>query len=113
MPQARQSTTEQDDCREIPARYGSRSSFIREALEAEIRRERIREDEVRHAQGYARKPGEFDVWFGEQDIISTEVVLNKGDGLPYLCGELRQPPDGSQEQYRRAQARPGSQIIHE
>jgi hypothetical protein len=40
------------------------------ALEAEIRRQRIREDEARHAEGYARKPvapGEFDVWVNEQD----------------------------------------------
>jgi len=52
------------------ARQTSRSAFIRDALEAEIRRQRIREDEVRHAEGYTRKPvapGEFDVWLGEQD----------------------------------------------
>jgi metal-responsive CopG/Arc/MetJ family transcriptional regulator len=52
------------------ARNTTRSAFIRHALEGEIRRERIREDEIRHAQGYARKPvepGEFDVWFSEHD----------------------------------------------
>jgi predicted transcriptional regulator len=52
------------------ARKTTRSAFIREALEAEIRRQRIRDDEVRHAEGYARKPvapGEFAVWLGEQD----------------------------------------------
>lgn len=52
------------------ARKTTRSAFIREALEAEIRRQRIRDEEVRHAEGYARKPvvpGEFDVWLGEQD----------------------------------------------
>jgi len=52
------------------ARKTTRSAFIRDALEAEIRRQRIREDEVRHAEGYARKPvapAEFDVWFSEQD----------------------------------------------
>jgi len=52
------------------ARKTTRSAFIRGALEAEIRRQRIRDDEVRHAEGYARKPvapGEFDVWLGEQD----------------------------------------------
>jgi metal-responsive CopG/Arc/MetJ family transcriptional regulator len=52
------------------ARKTTRSAFIREALEAEIRRERIRENETRHAQGYTRKPvasGEFDIWFNEQD----------------------------------------------
>lgn len=52
------------------ARKTSRSAFIRSALEAEIRRERIRSEEARHAQGYARKPaapGEFDVWADEQD----------------------------------------------
>ena len=51
-------------------RKTTRSAFIRGALEAEIRRERIREDEARHAQGYKRKPvapDEFDVWFSEQD----------------------------------------------
>lgn len=52
------------------ARKTTRSAFIRAALEAEIRRQRIREDEARHAEGYARKPvapGEFDVWVNEQD----------------------------------------------
>ena len=52
------------------ARKTTRSAFIREALQAEIRRQRIRDDEVRHAEGYARTPvapGEFDVWPGEQD----------------------------------------------
>jgi metal-responsive CopG/Arc/MetJ family transcriptional regulator len=52
------------------ARKTTRSAFIRDALEAEIRRERIRVEEMRHAEGYARKPvsvGEFDVWFSEQD----------------------------------------------
>jgi len=52
------------------ARKTTRSAFIRDALEAEIRRAQIREDERRHAEGYARKPvapGEFDVWLREQD----------------------------------------------
>jgi metal-responsive CopG/Arc/MetJ family transcriptional regulator len=52
------------------ARKTSRSAFIRDALEAEIRRQRVREQEARHADGYARKPvapGEFDVWLDEQD----------------------------------------------
>jgi metal-responsive CopG/Arc/MetJ family transcriptional regulator len=52
------------------AQKTTRSAFIREALEAQIRRQRIREDEVRHAEGYAREPvapGEFDVWLTEQD----------------------------------------------
>jgi predicted transcriptional regulator len=52
------------------ARKMTRSAFIREALEAEIRRERIREEENRHAEGYSRAPvaqGEFDVWLNEQD----------------------------------------------
>jgi metal-responsive CopG/Arc/MetJ family transcriptional regulator len=52
------------------ARKTTRSAFIRDALEAEIRRQRIRDAEVRHAEGYARKPmapREFDVWFNEQD----------------------------------------------
>ncbi len=52
------------------ARKTTRSAFIRDALEAEIRRQRIREDEARHAEGYARKPvapGEFDAWVNEQD----------------------------------------------
>ncbi len=52
------------------ARKTTRSAFIRDALEAEIRRQRTREDEVRHATGYARKPvalGEFDSWVNEQD----------------------------------------------
>jgi metal-responsive CopG/Arc/MetJ family transcriptional regulator len=52
------------------ARNTTRSAFIRAALEAEIRRVRIREEEARHTQGYARKPvkpGEFDIWLDEQD----------------------------------------------
>ena len=52
------------------ARKTTRSAFIRDALEAEIRRQRIRDAEARHAAGYARKPvapGEFDVWLKEQD----------------------------------------------
>ena len=52
------------------ARNTTRSAFIRDALEAEIKRARIREEEARHAEGYARKPvtaGEFDVWLNEQD----------------------------------------------
>ncbi len=52
------------------ARKTTRSAFIRDALEAKIRRERIREEEVRHVEGYTRKPvepGEFDVWLNQQD----------------------------------------------
>ena len=52
------------------ARKTTRSAFIRNALEAEIRRQRIREDEIRHVEGYRRNPvarGEFDVWLSEQD----------------------------------------------
>ncbi len=52
------------------ARRTTRSAFIRNALEAEIRRQRTCEKEMRHAEGYARVPvraGEFDAWFNEQD----------------------------------------------
>ena len=45
-------------------------SPVDERLEAEKRRQSIREDEIRHAEGYARKPvvpGEFDIWLDEQD----------------------------------------------
>jgi predicted transcriptional regulator len=52
------------------ARKTTRSAFIRVALEAEIRRERTREEEARHIEGYARRPvtrGEFDIWTDEQD----------------------------------------------
>jgi predicted transcriptional regulator len=52
------------------ARKSSRSAFIRDALEAEIRRQRIRDDEIRHGEGYTRQPvarGEFDGWLSEQD----------------------------------------------
>jgi metal-responsive CopG/Arc/MetJ family transcriptional regulator len=52
------------------ARKTTRSAFIRIALEAEIQRQRVREEEARHVKGYARKPvmpGEFDVWNSEQD----------------------------------------------
>ncbi len=52
------------------ARKTTRSAFIRDALEAKIERERIREKELRHADGYAQKPvvaAEFEVWLNEQD----------------------------------------------
>lgn len=52
------------------ARKTTRSAFIRDALEAQIRQEGIRQEEIRHAEGYAQKPiasGEFDAWLGEQD----------------------------------------------
>ena len=48
----------------------TRSAFIRDALEAKIRRERIREEEVRHSEGYSQKPvalGEFEIWLSEHD----------------------------------------------
>ena len=56
------------------ARRTTRSAFIRQALQAEIRRQHIRDEERRHADGYARKPvvpGEFDVWLQEQDWGSS------------------------------------------
>ena len=52
------------------AKRTTRSAFIREALKAEIRRQRIREEEARHTEGYARQPvlsGEFDIWLNEHD----------------------------------------------
>jgi len=52
------------------ARKTTRSAFIRYAVEAELDRERMRVEEARHAQGYARNPvtrGEFDAWEKEQD----------------------------------------------
>jgi metal-responsive CopG/Arc/MetJ family transcriptional regulator len=52
------------------ARKTTRSAFIRVALEAEIRRQRVSEEEARHVKGYALKPvtpGEFDIWNSEQD----------------------------------------------
>ena len=52
------------------ARKKTRSAFIRDALEAEIRRQRVHEEEARHTAGYARhpvSPEEFDVWHDEQD----------------------------------------------
>ena len=51
-------------------RKTTRSAFIRTALEAELRRERVKELESRHADGYARQPatpGEFDAWIDQQD----------------------------------------------
>jgi metal-responsive CopG/Arc/MetJ family transcriptional regulator len=56
------------------ARKTTRSAFIRQALEAEIRRQDIQTQEVRHAEGYSRHPvapGEFDIWLGEQDWGSS------------------------------------------
>jgi metal-responsive CopG/Arc/MetJ family transcriptional regulator len=52
------------------ARKTTRSGLIRVALEAELKREGVREAERRHAAGYALKPvapGEFDIWENEQD----------------------------------------------
>jgi metal-responsive CopG/Arc/MetJ family transcriptional regulator len=52
------------------ARMTNRSAFIRQALESEIRRQRVREAEARHVEGYVRNPvapGEFDVWLNQQD----------------------------------------------
>jgi len=51
-------------------RKTTRSALIRHALEAELRRERILGLEGQHAEGYRHfpvKPGEFDLWVGEQD----------------------------------------------
>ena len=47
----------------------SLSAFTREALREALARERIRNLERRHRQGYARHPvrvGEFDAWESEQ-----------------------------------------------
>lgn len=52
------------------AKRTTRSAFTGEALKAEIRRQRLRDEEMRHAEGYARQPllpGEFDIWLNEQD----------------------------------------------
>lgn len=52
------------------ARKTTRSAFIRHAVALELQREKLREQEVRHAQGYANEPvkaGEFDIWTKEQD----------------------------------------------
>ena len=52
------------------ARKTTRSALIRTALEAELRREHVRELEEQHIAGYRRSPvaaGEFDVWLSEQD----------------------------------------------
>jgi CopG family transcriptional regulator / antitoxin EndoAI len=52
------------------AQKTTRSAFIRDALEAQIRRQQIRENEARLTDGYTKKPvasGEFDMWIGEQD----------------------------------------------
>lgn len=49
--------------------HTTRSAFVRAALKAALRRQRIRELERRDAEGYARRPvepGEFDVWEDEQ-----------------------------------------------
>jgi predicted transcriptional regulator len=59
------------------ARKTTRSAFIREALEAEIRRQQIREDEIRRAEGDTRKPAEsreFDIWLSEQDWDTSKGV---------------------------------------
>ena len=52
------------------ARNTTRSAFIRRCAGSGDPSNANREEEARHAQGYARKPvtpGEFDVWVNEQD----------------------------------------------
>ncbi len=52
------------------ARKTTRSALIRDALEAELRRERVSELEARHAAGYAEHPphpGELSPWLDQQD----------------------------------------------
>lgn len=47
----------------------SRSAFARDALREALARERLRNLERKHRQGYARQPvqvGEFDAWETEQ-----------------------------------------------
>ena len=47
----------------------TRSAFIREALEAALRKHNIKLMEQQDAEAYALQPvtpGEFDVWYGEQ-----------------------------------------------
>jgi len=56
------------------ARKTTRSALIRDMLEAELRREKVRAEERRHAEGYVRcpvEPGEFDAWLDEQDWGTT------------------------------------------
>jgi metal-responsive CopG/Arc/MetJ family transcriptional regulator len=51
-------------------RKTTRSALIRDALEAELRRERVSELEARHAAGYAEHPhlpGELSPWLDQQD----------------------------------------------
>jgi metal-responsive CopG/Arc/MetJ family transcriptional regulator len=51
-------------------RKTTRSALIRGALEAELRRERIKALESRHAAGYAEHPvvpGELSIWLDQQD----------------------------------------------
>lgn len=55
--------------RMIAELHTTRSAFIREALEAALRRHDIGKLEQQHAQGYAQhpvEPDEFDVWTNEQ-----------------------------------------------
>lgn len=59
------------------ARNFARSAFIRDALEAEIQRQQIREDEIRLTGDCTRKlvtPGAFEVWL-------TGVAESFGLGL--------------------------------
>lgn len=51
------------------ARKTTRLAFIRAAIKAEIKRDRLHELEARHAQGYASRPvmpGEFHIWANER-----------------------------------------------
>jgi metal-responsive CopG/Arc/MetJ family transcriptional regulator len=49
--------------------HTTRSAFIRDALQAALRRYRVEVLERQHARGYAEhpvQPGEFDAWLPEQ-----------------------------------------------
>ena len=53
----------------IAALSTTRSAFIRDALQAALRRYATAALEEQHAQGYAQhpiQPGEFDIWSSEQ-----------------------------------------------
>ena len=73
------------------ARKTTRSAFIRDALEAEIRRQRIREDEARHAEEGTREnqllPGENST-SGSMSRIGRRIV-NRGD----ICWYTFKAPD--------------------
>ncbi len=70
------------------ARNSARSAFIRDALEAEIQRQQIREDEIRLMMEEVAAAAHA----GARNVISRERVEARMVMQVSLCGYIRLPP---------------------